>query len=478
MKQIYLLIIALSLYSSLKAQEISGSWTGYISVGAHKIQLVFNIKKLTDTSYTSTFDSPDQKAFGIPCKSTAVKGDSLLIDIPTIGGNYKGLWNKTDSIAGLFKQGTAKLTLNMLRKKADEKEEMSKAIIRPQTPKPPFGYFTEDVEYDNADKSLHYGATFTRPNTIGKYPTAIIISGSGTQDRNGTIFNHQPYWVLADYLAKNGIAVLRVDDRGAGKSSLGPDINNKTSLDFSYDVEASLNYLETRKDVDKKHLGLIGHSEGGIIAPMVAARRKDVDFIVMWAGPEMGGAQTIASQMGVTLKNQGVDSTSTLAFKDLHFRVLSLFASSETKEALDKQIAPLFNTWKSRQSTATLAALNMHDDALANALKMYNGLFDIGWFRFFINYKPEIDLAKVKCKVLAINGSKDTQVDAKSNLKKIGEVLAESGNTNFVIKEISGLNHLLQTAGTGDVSEYEGIEETISPNALKIISDWIKMKTR
>jgi pimeloyl-ACP methyl ester carboxylesterase len=478
MKNIYLLFIVLILSASLKAQDISGSWVGKITVGATKIRLVFNIKKLNDTSYTSTFDSPDQKAFGIPCKATVIKGDSLLIDIASIGGNYKGLWNKTDSIAGLFKQGAAKLTLNMLRKKADDKEETPKAIIRPQTPMPPFNYFTEDVEYDNADKSLHYGATFTRPNAIGKYPTAIIISGSGTQDRNGTIFNHQPYWVLADYLAKNGIAVLRVDDRGAGKSSLGTDINNKTSLDFSYDVEASLNYLETRVDVDKKHLGLIGHSEGGIIAPMVAARRKDVDFIVMWAGPEVGGAQTIASQMGVTLKNQGVDSTSTLAFKDLHFRVLSLFASSETKEALDKQIAPLFNAWKSRQSTTTLAALNMRDDALANALKMYNGLYDIGWFRFFISYKPEIDLAKVKCKVLTINGSKDTQVDAKSNLKKIGEVLAESGNKHFVIKEIPGLNHLLQTAGTGDISEYEQIEETISPFALKIISDWVKLETR
>ncbi len=478
MKHLFLFILAIALQIPIKAQDISGSWTGKIAVGATKIRLVFNIKKQTDTSYLSTFDSPDQKAYNIPCKSTLIKGDSLIIDIPLIGGAYKGKWNRNDSIAGTFKQGVAKLVLNMTRKTGDDKPEAPKVFNRPQTPKPPFDYFTEDVEYDNADKSLHYGATFTRPNSARKYPTVIIISGSGTQDRNGTIFNHQLYWVLADYLTKQGIAVLRVDDRGAGKSSLGTDINNKTSLDFSYDVEASMNYLETRMDVDKKHLGLIGHSEGGIIAPMVAARRKDVNFIVMWAGPEVGGAQTMTSQVGVTLKNKGVDSAAIAAFKELHFKALSLFASSETKEELDKQLTPVFNAWKSQQLPATLAALNMHDDALTNALKMYNGLYDIGWFRFFIGYKPEIDLAKVKCKVLAINGSKDTQVDAKLNLKKISEVLAESGNKHFVTKEIPGLNHLLQTAITGDLSEYEQIEETISPVALKIISDWIKMETR
>ena len=198
-----------------------------------------------------------------------------------------------------------------------EKAEQAKDPVRPQTPKPPFSYVSDSVEYDNADKSLHYGATFTRPKGEGKYPAVIIISGSGTQDRDGTIFGHKVYWVLADYLTKNGIAVLRVDDRGAGKSSLGKDINSATSLDFSHDVEASLNYLETRPDVDKKHLGLIGHSEGGIIAPMVAARRKDVSFIVLWGAPAVGGVKTMAAQISYSLKKSGIDSTAANAFKGL-----------------------------------------------------------------------------------------------------------------------------------------------------------------
>jgi len=385
---------------------------GVIPAGGIKLHLVFNIKKTSDTSYSSTLDSPDQKAFGIACNSTYTKKDSLFIGIATIGGGYKGVWDGKDSISGTFKQGGGKFGVGLKRMTGAEKTSLTKDPVRPQTPKAPFGYYSEDVEYDNADKSLHYGATFTRPNGNSKYPAAIIISGSGTQDRNGTMLGHQPYWVLADYLTKNGIAVLRVDDRGAGKSSLGDDINNKTSLDFSYDVEASLNYLETRADVDKKHLGLIGHSEGGIIAPMVAARRSDVNFIVMWAGPEVGGAQTLAEQNGLTAK------------------------------------------------------------------EIKNGTYNSAWVRFFIAYDPEKDLSKVKCSVLAINGEKDKQVKAAENLTLIKEILTKSGNKDFKTVEIPGVNHLLQTANTGDVSEYETIQETMSPVAMNIICSWIKLHTK
>ena len=237
-------MISLFFAGEVRAQDITGSWVGTIATGATNLHVVFNIKKTSDTGYTTTMDSPDQKAFGIACSGTLVKNDSLVISIALVGGGYTGMWDGKDAIAGIYKQGGGKINLSLTRLSETEKTSLIKDPVRPQTPKPPFGYFSEDVEYDNADKSLHYGATFTRPDGEGKYPAVIIISGSGTQDRDGTMMKgHKPYWVLADYLTKNGIAVLRVDDRGAGKSSLGPDINSRTSLDFSYDVEASLNYL-------------------------------------------------------------------------------------------------------------------------------------------------------------------------------------------------------------------------------------------
>ncbi|BAU55795.1 alpha/beta hydrolase family protein [Mucilaginibacter gotjawali] len=478
MKKLLLAALVICFAGQLKAQDVTGSWVGAISVSGVKLHLVFNIKKTSDTSYSSTFDSPDQKAFGIACSSTFVKKDSLFIGIAIIKGGYKGVLAGKDSISGTFSQGIAKLPLSLKKITGAEKANLSAEKIRPQTPRPPYGYHSEEVEYDNADKSQHYGATFTRPDGEGKFPAVIIISGSGTQDRNGTMMGHQPYWVLADYLTKNGIAVLRVDDRGAGKSSLGKDINQKTSLDFSYDVEASLNYLETRPEIDKKQLGLIGHSEGGMIAPMVAARRKDVAFIVLWGGPGVSGAQILTEQSARALKEQGIDSTSVAAYKKLHFSILSLFATSATQADLDQQIPPVFEAWKKDQTQKTLDALNVPKASMADVLKTYDGTYNSGWLRFFISYDPVIALSKVKCPVLAVTGGKDTQVDAAENLGRIKEILTKSGNKDFEVKTIAGLNHLFQTANTGDVAEYEQITETMSPVAMNIICSWIKLHVK
>jgi len=474
----FTIFFTLLTFIGAKAQDISGSWMGIIPMGALKMHLVFNIKKTSDTSYSSTFDSIDQKVFAIPCSKTYLVKDSLFISVANI--TYKGLWDRKNDLTGIYKQGGHIIPLNLKAITADDKAELITGPVRPQTPKVPYGYYTEDVEYDNADKTLHYGATFTRPEGTGKYPAVIIITGSGTQDRDGTLFGHKLYWVLADYLTKNGIAVLRVDDRGAGKSTAGNNLATSTSEDFSYDVETSLNYLETRTDVDKKHLGLIGHSEGGIIAPMVAARRKDVSFIVMWAGPELGGARINTEQNAYSLKGAGIDSTSVKAFTGLHTKILALFSVFQTQEALDQQITAVFEAWKKEQTPQTLEALNVQSNSIVsqNIFAIYNGLYKLPWMRFFITYQPQVDLAKVKCPVLAVNGSKDTQVDAKSNLAEIKAVLTKSKNKDFETVEIPGLNHLLQNATTGDVSEYEKISETISPAALKIIYDWIKLHTK
>jgi len=476
MKKIFTCLAILFAINQGNAQDITGSWLGSVPIGGGSLKLVFNISKTSDTAYSSTFDSPDQKAFGIACNRIYKKKDSLFIGIQIIKGGYNGIWDGKDNISGTFKQGSHEVTLNLKRISENEKKEIANGPSRPQTPKPPFGYHTEDVEYDNADKSLHYGATFTRPNGSEKYPAVIIITGSGTQDRDGTIFGHKLYWVLADYLTKNGIAVLRVDDRGAGKSTKG-NIEKATSLDFSYDVETSLNYLETRGDVDVKHLGLIGHSEGGIIAPMVATRRNDVSFIVMWGAPETGGAEINTEQNIYSLQKAGLDSLSISSFASLHKKILNLFAGAETQQILDKKIADVFSAWKKDQSPGTLSALGIKDNTLMgqDLFTVYDGLYNMPWMRFFIIYKPGKDLEKVHCPVLAVNGAKDTQVDAKSNLAEIKAILKKNGNKDFETVEIPNVNHLLQTAVTGDVSEYEKTAETMSPTALNIICTWIKL---
>jgi hypothetical protein len=479
MRNLFIVVACIFAFVEVKAQDITGSWVGSITVGGTNLHLVFNIKKTADTSYSSTFDSPDQKAFGIPCDKTFLKKDSLFVGIATIGGGYTGVWDEKDGISGTYKQGGGKIALALKRISEADKADLGKDLVRPQTPKPPFPYYSEDVEYDNANKSLHYGATFTRPNGDGKYPAVIIISGSGTQDRDGTMMKgHKPYWVLADYLSRNGIAVLRVDDRGAGKSSLGDSINNKTSLDFSYDVETSLNYLGTRTDVDKKHLGLIGHSEGGMIAPMVAARRKDVNFIVLWGGPVVGGATILAEQYANSLVQQGVDTGAVNSFEKVHLQILKMFATSPDKKTFDTSAMKAFNTWEKAQPQKTLDALNVHGDMTPKILKLYNSMYEAPWIHYFVSYDPEKDLSKVKCAVLAIIGEKDTQVNAAENLAATKRILTAAGNKNVEVKALPGLNHLLQTAGTGQVDEYSEIQETMSPMAMKIISDWIKLQTK
>jgi len=470
MKSLIIIVFASIVSFTVRAQNISGSWKGDLPNGTGaKLRVIFNIKQ-TGNAYTCTFDVPDQKAFGIPC-STVLTADSITIKVSVIGATFKGKV-KSNGISGMYAQNNASYPLTLTRQ------------LRPQTPLPPYSYNSQDVEYDNADKSMHFGATLTRPKGNGKFPAVIIISGSGPQDRDGTLFGHQLYAVLADHLTKNGIAVLRVDDRGVGKTTTGKEAANATSASFAHDVEAGLNYLETRTDVDIKHLGLIGHSEGGIIAPMVAARRKDVNFMVLWGAPIVGGAVISTEQNADQLRqafNLGVDpkgKEAIDAFTRLHLQELQLFSTVSGVEELNAKSVQIFNTWKAALTPDVLKRLMVTDNGLVGqtVTGMYGGLYNQPWFRNFITYQPVTDLSKVICPVLALGGAKDTQVNSKENLSLINEVLTKSHNKNFKTVELPSLNHLLQTAQTGNLAEYGQIDETISPVALNLMSSWIKAR--
>ncbi len=476
MKKINLLIVlCTTVMISVSAQDITGKWEGPLKVSGISLRFVLNLDR-AGSLYRASFDSPDQQVKGLAASETRVVNDSIVAVIASMQARFQGKWDGKDIITGVLNQGGLEMPVTFQRSR--EPKTTASGPNRPQTPRPPFAYDIEEIEYDNADKTVHYGATLTKPRNTKTFPTVIMISGSGSQDRDGTIFGHKLYAVVADYLTNQGIAVLRVDDRGTGKSTIGNDPSSLTSAVFEKDVETSLDYLLGRTDIDKKSIGLIGHSEGGIIAPMVAARRKEIAFLVLWGAPAVGGAVINTEQNAYQLRKSGIDSQAVNAFRQLHTRELSLFATTQ-KEDLNDAVLRVFNDWKKQQEPKTLAALYATDKAVVgqDVTSLYHSLYDVAWMRFFIAYTPATDLSKVKCPVLAVNGSKDTQVDAGTNLPLIYTTLTAAGNKNVKVLPLPSLNHLLQTANTGDASEYQTIEETISPLALSTLSQWILQTT-
>jgi pimeloyl-ACP methyl ester carboxylesterase len=305
------------------------------------------------------------------------------------------------------------------------------------------------------------------PRGPGPFPAVILISGSGAQDRDETLLQHKPFRVLADALTRRGIAVLRVDDRGIGGST--GSASGSTSEDFAGDVLAGIAYLKRRPEIDAKKIGLIGHSEGGIIAPMVAGRSGDVAFIVMLAGTGLPGEEILYMQARLIAKVMGADEKRIERQREFQKRLFDIIKS----EADPKKAAA-----RMREAAQELVSALPEDERkrggdISALLNAQLTRVESPWFRFFLGYDPRPTLAKVRCPVLALNGEKDLQVPPKENLREIEKALKQGGNEHVTVKELPGLNHLFQTCTTGSVAEYAAIEETIAPAALKVIGDWV-----
>ena len=443
------------------AQDITGEWNGVLSVQGMKLRLVFHVSK-TDAGYTATMDSPDQGAKGIPMTSARFGNKVLTLEHNLAQIVYAGTVDATDSIAGKFTQAGQSFPLTLHRKAiAIEKPK------RTQEPVPPFPYVSEEVSFVNGKENIRLAGTFTFPKGKAPLATVVLVSGSGPQNRDEELMGHKPFLVLSDYLTRNGIAVLRFDDRGSFASE--GDFAAATSNEFATDVEAAVAYLKTRKEVNKGKIGLIGHSEGGLIAPMVAVRNKDVNFIVLMAGPGIRGSEIMLRQQALVGRANGVkeeDLKQTIELNAAVFKMVDEIANTDT---LRVKITNYL-----REQSKTVAALVTTD------AKKTEELIDVQvaqlltpWMLNFLRYNPSPVLEKVKCPVLAINGSKDLQVPSAVNLKAIETALNKAKNKNFVIKELAGLNHLFQECKTGSPNEYAGIEQTISPSALEVISQWI-----
>jgi fermentation-respiration switch protein FrsA (DUF1100 family) len=418
--------------------DIDGTWAGSLDLPSMKLRLIFHIANTT-AGLTATMDVPEQNAKGLPATSITRAADNLKIEMKQMGGVFSGTihLNSTPAptITGTWTQGEAMpLILTQV------KDQASLEPRRPQNPAKPYSYRSEDVSYTNPLQHDTLAATLTIPPGKGPFPAALLITGSGAQDRDETIFGHKPFLVLSDYLTRHGIVVLRADDRGTAKST--GDFATATTADFANDVEAGVAFLKTRPEVDPHRIGLIGHS--------------DVSFIVMLAGTGVPGAQVLAEQSLLLAEASGVPKDTAEKNAAIERAMLALVVSEKDEAVLEKELhAQLYGKLPEAQVGAQIKFITSP------------------WSRYFLTYDPAVALRQVHCPVLVLNGSKDLQVSATQNLPAIRQALHDGGNQQVEIDELPGLNHLFQTANTGLPSEYAQIEETISPVALEKISTWI-----
>ncbi|HEY0428968.1 MAG TPA: alpha/beta fold hydrolase [Pyrinomonadaceae bacterium] len=444
-----------------------GKWLGTLEFNGVSLRLALKVAKEAGGSLTATFDSIDQGATNLTIETFTQKDKAVSFEAPKYGLSYEGTINeKGDEITGTFKQGAGSQVLVFRRI-----NELPK-INRPQDPQKPYPYNEEDVSYKNTKDDVRLAGTLTTPRGEGRFPAVILITGSGGQDRNETVAGHHPFLVLADYLTRKGIAVLRVDDRGIGGSDAG--LPNFTSESFAGDVLAGVEYLKTRKEINPKQIGLIGHSEGGMIAPMVAASSKDVAFIVLLAGLGQTGADVIYTQTDLLNRAGGASEFVTAQTIKILKNVAAILKDVPDNKRAEQKIDEMLAAQSGEFSTEQKKEFAPAEASIKAQIPMYVS----SWFRYFIAYDPRPTLQKVKTPVLALNGENDLQVAYKENLGLIEAGLKAGGNKDVTVKSFPKLNHLFQTSGTGLLSEYEKIEETMSPVVLETIADWILKRTK
>ncbi len=462
-KKITFIFLMVCLTFASFAQDITGQWNGMLDVRGMQLRLVFNISK-TDSGYSSTMDSPDQGAKGIPVTSTTFENPKLVLEVAGAGIEYEGEL-KEGIITGTFRQRGQSFALDLKR------ESIEKAIlIRPQEPVKPYPYSSEEVIFKNEKANINLAGTLTFPAKVGNSPAVILITGSGPQNRDEELMGHKPFLVLSDYLTRNGIAVLRYDDRGTAESK--GDFKTATSEDFATDVEAAIAYLKTRKEINKKKIGLIGHSEGGLIAPMVASKSKDVSFIVLLAGPGIKGSQLLLMQQELIGRASGLPESELQKSKEINSAVFDMVIKTTNTEKLRSELTN-YLIQKSKESPDAQKAGEKNDSVM---IKAQVNQITSPWMLYFLRYDPAPVLQKVKCPVLALNGEKDLQVPPKEDLSAIKTALFKGGNKNVTAIELPNLNHLFQECKTGLPAEYAQIEQTLSPAALNEITKWIKLR--
>lgn len=452
----FLLQAVATLAQQATPAQITGPWQGTLEAAGAKIPVIFRLSSSESGQLTATMDIPMQGVKGMAIPEVSFKQDSLYLRIPEGGIAFVGKLTGPETINGHWKQAGMAFPLSL-----------AKGIRRPQTPAKPYPYEEQEVTVENKAAGITLAGTLSIPTGKGKHPAVILFTGSGKQDRDMGLMGHQHFLVLADHLTRQGFAVLRLDDRGAGKS--GGNYATSTTQDFVSDAQAAYTFLKSHQQVNPKKVGLLGISEGALIASSVAAANKDVAFVVLMAGSAVPGVDLLVSQNEAILRSQIPQETlqKHLQLRRAQFEVAA--SNAELFEASQK-IRTLELEAKTTMTQQEKQMLNLVPESENTAV----ALMTTPWMRYFLAYDPAPALRKLKMPVLALNGSKDLQVPAAPNLAATETALKAAGNKRYTIKELPDLNHIFQTADTGQMHEYATIEETIAPVALETISNWMK----
>ncbi len=452
MKTVIYLLLSFLVAISLNAADISGTWTGNLSVQGMNLKLNFNIEKNGDL-YSGTMDSPSQGAYGIKASKVEVVESEVLFEVSLGGIVYKGIIEDDFNIKGNFMQGGQQFELNLTKSM-----EKSTGPNRPQNPKKPYPYISKDVSFKNETDNILLKGTLTLPEKGSKFPAVVLVSGSGAQNRDEEIMSHKPFLVISDFLTRNGIAVLRYDDRGTAESE--GDYSIATTYDFVNDAKYALEFLKLQPEIDKENIGIIGHSEGGVIAPIIASKDNQINYIVMLAGPVLSGKDLMILQKYKIEEQMGVP-----------------------KEVLEKN-SKIFREAYDILTDSNLDLTSLQDSLSKHFDKAYSGMLPSEdnksivqqitnvWWKSFIALEPSKYIKNVKTPILALFGSKDLQVPAQENIELL-EKLREDNKLDVQIKQFDNLNHLFQECNTGMPNEYAQIEQTISPDVLEYIKNWI-----
>lgn len=452
--------------------NVHGDWSGILDVGM-QLTLIFHVEQGVDGLLSAKVDCPEQRISGIAVDTIMLQDKLLKFAMENIKGSYEGSLNEeATEIIGTFTQSG--ISFPLVLKRGVLTTEIPK---RPQEPKPPYPYLEEEVNYENIAAGITLAGTLTLPNTQGPFPVALLITGSGPHDRNEALLGHKPFLVLADHLTRCGIAVLRVDDRGVGKST--GIFGTATDADFASDVRAGVGYLKTRKEINAQQIGLIGHSCGGIIAPMVAAQSTDIAFIILMAGPGENGEKVVLEQAALIQCAEGVPQEVIELENKLRQQMFAIvkkesdfdIAAKQLREVGTKYLATLSHTQKK------IAEQNLSEVTCEANLDSIVKTINTAWWRHFLTFEPTSVLKQIKVPVLALFGELDLQVSPRQNLPVVAGALQEAGNSDYTMVELPRHNHLLQVCQTGSIREYGKIEETISPLALHTMSEWIMKRT-
>jgi pimeloyl-ACP methyl ester carboxylesterase len=444
--------------SAKAVSKVEGTWQGAIETGNMRMRLQLRLSHDEKGQLIAALDSLDQGIQGIPASKVVEQAGELSFDLSAFGAEYNGKLTATkNEIIGQWSQNGNLERLDFRR--SDKILELR----RPQNPVKPYPYREEEVSFASADGKGTLAATLTIPQGAGPFPAALLVGGSGPNDRDETIAGHKPFLVLADFLTKKGVAVLRYDQRGIAQST--GNYAEATMENFTQDTQAAFAYLKSRKEVDAKRLGIIGHSEGGILGSLVATSSNHVNWMVLLATPATTGEKTLLRQSELVARTGGLaEEQITLS---LEFDRKAYAAVREEKDALALE----------RKLRTLVEQSGLGAAMPPAALEAQIRLMSSPWFREFLDYDPAPALGQLKCPVLAMSGDRDLQVDSTENVPLLRRAYESSGNKDFTVLEIEGVNHLFQKAQSGSPALYGAIEETIAPEVLAALGNWVTKHT-